>query len=145
MAGGKEFERFGHKPQKKHVVLAAGSVQAGFPSPAQDYLESPLNLNDLLIPRPAATFFIRAAGDSMLEAGICDGDILVVDRSLDGKDGNVVIAVVNNEFTVKILSKTKSVVKLKPANPKYKPIELHGDEECRLWGVVTAVIHCLPH
>ena len=127
----------------------AGSVVAGFPSPAEQYLEPPLDLNELLVKRPAATYFVRVQGDSMEGKGIYDGDLLVVDRSLDPRDGDVVIAAVDGEFTVKTLRKWKrgtvaverKAVWLEAANPKYPDIILKGMNELRLFGKVTAVIH----
>ena len=136
-------------PQKKTAKqtecgkppLMATPVAAGFPSPAEQYIESPLDLNELLVHRPAATFFIRAAGDSMTGAGIRPGDILVVDRSLEARDGSIVIACVDNEFTVKFLRSDGERWYLQPANRKYKPITFSEGMEFRIFGVVTAVIH----
>ena len=121
--------------------LMATPVAAGFPSPAEQYIESPLDLNELLVHRPAATFFVRAAGDSMTGAGIHPGDILVVDRSLEARDGSIVIACVDNEFTVKFLRSDGERWYLQPANRKYKPITFSEGMELRIFGVVTAVIH----
>jgi DNA polymerase V len=121
--------------------LMVSPVAAGFPSPAEQYIESPLDLNKLLVTKPAATYFVRAEGDSMLGAGIRSGDILVVDRSLNAVDGSIVIAAVDNEFTVKYLRKDESGIRLEPANRKYKPITFCDGMELRLFGVVTAVIH----
>lgn len=116
-------------------------ASCGFPSPAEQYVESPLDLNELLVTRPAATYFVRAAGDSMLDAGIREGDILVVDRSLEAADGSVVIACVDGEFTVKYLRKDAEGLRLEPGNRKYRPIRFTEGMELRLFGVVTAVIH----
>ena len=121
--------------------LMATPVAAGFPSPAEQYVESPLDLNELLIHRPAATFFVRAAGDSMIGAGIHSGDILVVDRSLDARDGSIVIACVDNEFTVKFLRSDGENWFLQPANRNYRAITFSEGMELKLFGVVTAVIH----
>jgi len=121
--------------------LLAMPVIAGFPSPAEQYIEAPLDLNDLLVHKPAATFFVRAAGDSMLGAGIHPGDILVVDRSLPAEDGAVVIAAVDNEFTVKYYRNDTAGVRLEAANRHYKPIVFSPETEVQLFGVVTAVIH----
>ena len=121
--------------------LMATPVVAGFPSPAEQYIESPLDLNELLVHRPAATFFVRAAGDSMTGAGIRPGDILVVDRSLEARDGSIVIACVDNEFTVKFLRSDGERWYLQPANRKYKPITFSEGMELRIFGMVTAVIH----
>ena len=125
--------------------LVTSTVLAGFPSPAEQYVEEPLDLNELLVAHPAATFFVRAAGDSMTGAGIRPGDILVVDRSLEARDGAVVIASVDNEFTVKFLRKDAEGVRLEAANRRYKPIVFSEEMELRIFGVVTAVIHRFPH
>ncbi len=127
--------------EKKKTPLMAVPVAAGFPSPAEQYVESPLDLNELLIHRPAATFFVRAAGDSMIGAGIHSGDILVVDRSLDARDGSIVIACVDNEFTVKFLRSDGENWFLQPANRNYRAITFSEGMELKLFGVVTAVIH----
>lgn len=116
-------------------------VSCGFPSPAEQYVEAPLDLNDLLVKRPAATFFVRAAGDSMLGAGIRPGDILVVDRSVSPRNGSIVIACIDNEFTVKFLRLDHGACRLEPANRKYKTICLDSERELRIFGVVTACIH----
>ena len=133
----------------------SGSVVAGFPSPAEQYLEPPLDLNELLVRRPAATYFVRVEGDSMSGAGIHDGDLLVVDRSLRPADGDVIIASVDGDFTVKTLrlgkreegkgkreeGKGKREVWLEPANPKFSAIKLESFQELDYFGKVTACIH----
>ncbi len=129
------------KGNKIYPQLMETPVIAGFPSPAEQYVESPLDLNELLVHQPAATFFIRASGDSMLGAGIHSGDILVVDRSLEAVDGSVVIAAVDNEFTVKYLRRDQTGLRLEAANRKYRPLLFSEGMELRLFGVVTAVIH----
>jgi len=116
-------------------------VQAGFPSPADDYLEDRLDLNTHLIQNKESTFFVKAQGESMLGAGIHQGDILVVDKSLTPKSGKIVIAVVDGEFTVKRLHKYKSVITLKAENPEFEDIKIEGTIELIIWGVVTSVIH----
>ncbi|HSG99177.1 MAG TPA: translesion error-prone DNA polymerase V autoproteolytic subunit [candidate division Zixibacteria bacterium] len=121
--------------------LMSAAVAAGFPSPADDYAEGSLDLNQLLVKRPAATFFVRVSGDSMIEAGIHDRDLLVVDRSLEPADGAVVIAVVNGELTVKRLRRRGARLLLLPANPRYRPLELDPEGDNQLWGVVTHAIH----
>lgn len=118
-------------------------VPAGFPSPAADYEENELDLNKHLIKNPAATFFVRVTGDSMTGAGIQDGDLLVVDRSLDPKDKNVVIAAVNGELTVKRIRIRRKKVFLEPENVNYSPQEISEDSDFQVWGVVTNVIHSL--
>ena len=126
----------------------SGSVVAGFPSPAEQYLEPPLDLNELLVKRPAATYFVRVEGDSMVGAGIRDGDLLVVDRSLRPADGDVIIASVDGDFTVKTLrlgkreeGKGKREVWLEPANPKFSVIKFESFQELDYFGKVTACIH----
>lgn len=124
--------------------LMESTVAAGFPSPAEQYAETPLDLNELLVRNPPATYFVRAAGDSMVGAGIRSGDILVVDRSLDAADGSIVIANVDGEFTVKYLRTADGQITLEPANRRYRPIRFTEGMELRLFGVVTAVIHRFP-
>ncbi len=123
------------------VPFMGGCVVAGFPSPAEQYVERPLDLNELLVARPAATYFVRAEGDSMEGAGIRPGDLLVVDRSLEPVNGSVVIACVDGEFTVKTLRKGRGWVRLEAANPAYPSIRFSREMELRVFGVVTAVIH----
>ena len=118
----------------------AGSVVAGFPSPAEQYMEPPLDLNELLVKRPAATYFVRVSGDSMIGAGINDGDILVVDRSLRPADGDIIIACVDGEFTVKRLKYGEQVC-LEPANQNYPVLALKKGQELDYFGKVTACIH----
>ena len=129
--------------QKTKVVrpLFSCGVSAGFPSPADDYIDRMLDLNELLVQNPAATFFVRVAGDSMTGAGINHDDLLVVDRSLEPISGKIVIAVLNGELTVKRLLKNEKSCELVAENPKYSPIELTEESECEVWGVVTSVIH----
>lgn len=115
----------------------------GFPSPAQDYVEQAIDLNDLCIKHPAATYLVRAAGDSMIGAGIHSEDILIVDRSLTAAHGDVVIAAVNGDMTCKYLE-LRPQVRLVPANRHYPPIVLHDAETLDVFGVVTNVIHHIP-
>ena len=124
-----------------------GSVVAGFPSPAEQYLEPPLDLNELLVKCPAATYFVRVQGDSMIGRAIYEGDILVVDRSLDPCDGDVVIASVDGEFTVKTLRISNApnrCIRLEAANPMYSDIVLRPGQELNCFGKVTACIHRFP-
>ncbi|MEM6254844.1 MAG: translesion error-prone DNA polymerase V autoproteolytic subunit [Cyanobacteria bacterium P01_D01_bin.156] len=116
-------------------------VSAGFPSPADDYVEPTLDLNDLLIQNPVATFMVRASGDSMTPAGIFDGDVLVVDRSITAKAGRVVVAAINGELTVKRVRYQGSTMFLDPDNKRYPPIEVTEFTDLTIWGVVTNVIH----
>ena len=123
--------------------LFLSRVPAGFPSPADDYIEGSLDLNQHLIKHKAATFFVRVTGDSMLGAGIHDGDLLIVDRSLEAQDKSVVVALVNGEFTVKRIKKEHERVWLMPENKNYQPMEMLEGSELEVWGVVTNVIHKL--
>lgn len=118
-------------------------VQAGWPSPADDYIDARINLHELLVTNPPATFFLRAAGDSMIECGIRDGDLLVVDRSRDVAPNRVVIAAVDGELLVKRLKRAGGKTWLAPANPEYPDIDITDREYVYIWGVVTYVIHRL--
>lgn len=119
------------------------TVPAGFPSPADDYAEGPLDLNRHLIRHPAATFFVRVKGDSMIGAGIFSGDLLIVDRAMNPTNGSIVIAVVNGDLTVKRLHRSKGGITLLPENPAYRPIEIDHSTDFEVWGVVTKAIHFL--
>jgi DNA polymerase V len=119
------------------------SVPAGFPSPAADYAEGPLDLNEYLIKHPAATFFVRVIGDSMLGAGIYPNDLLIVDRAVDATNGSIVIAVVNGDLTIKRLHESQGRVVLLSENPAYPPMELDHSMTFEVWGVVTKAIHFL--
>lgn len=121
--------------------LFSSHVAAGFPSPADDYVEGSLDLNEHLIEHREATFFVRAQGHSMTGAGIVDGDLLVVDRALEARDGDIVIAAIDGELTLKRLYKRQGAIRLVPENPRYQPIQLQDGQELTLWGVVTSVIH----
>lgn len=127
----------------KRVVIpfASSTVTAGFPSPANDYHETPLDLNDKLVQNPAATFLVRVDGDSMRDAGIFPGDLLVVDKSAEARDGSIVVAIVNNDFTLKRLRHgPDGTVMLVAENPAYKPITFSEGDEGAIWGVVKHVI-----
>ena len=116
-------------------------VSAGFPSPAEEFIEKPLDLNELLIRHPSSSFFLRVAGTSMEGAGIDDGDLLLVDRAVEPTNGRIVIAVVNGELTVKRLRYTPTGKPyLQAENPDYAPIEIAAETDCHLWGVVVNVI-----
>ena len=131
--------------KEKLDLLFAPGVKAGFPSPAGDYLHESLDFNRDLIKHPEATFYGRVDGDSMTEAGICDGDIAVIDRSLEPQNGNVVVAYINNEFTIKYLDlthKKDGYIELRPANNKYKPIRIDESDTFEVWGVVVWTIKC---
>lgn len=113
------------------------TVQCGFPSPAEDHAQQRLDLNALLIKQPDATFFMRVRGPSMCDAGIDDGDYVVIDRSVRAKHGDIVVAVIDGEFTIKRLSQKKGRISLVPANPTFPCIELKEGQELVVWGVVT--------
>ena len=130
-------------PNRLSLPLFTGKVAAGFPSPADDYVEKNLDLNELLVQKPAATFFVRAQGESMLGAGIHPNDILVVDRSLEAVPGKVVICAINGELTVKRLERVNEQWQLKAENSDYADIVIHDELELVIWGVVTNVIHAL--
>ena len=123
------------------LPLYGSKVRAGFPSPADDYIEGKLDLNAHIVKHPAATFFVRASGDSMINAGIRDNDILVVDKSLEASHGKIVIAAIDGELTVKRLSCQNGRVKLMAENPDYKPIDITEEQDLFIWGIVTHVIH----
>lgn len=121
-----------------HIPLFSHKVAAGFPSPADDYIQERLSLDEHLIHHKEATFFVRAKGNSMWGAGIFDGDLLVVDKSLHPKSGDIVIAVVDGDLTVKRLVKRGNIIILKPENSKFSDIEFHEGQELLIWGVVTS-------
>lgn len=125
------------------IPLYTSLVPAGFPSPADDYLENPIDLNSYVSKNPSATYFVRVDGDSMINSGIFDGDLVAVDRAVEAKSGHVVIAAVNGELTIKRLIKQNETWYLSPNNPSYKPIEISEELDCVIWGVVTYVIHSL--
>lgn len=126
-----------------NIPLFNSKVAAGFPSPADDYIEKTLDLNDLLVQKSAATFFVRAEGESMLGAGIHPNDILVVDRSLEPVVGKVIICALNGELTVKRLKSMGNEIVLGAENPAYSDIVVQKDIDLVIWGVVTNVIHSL--
>lgn len=115
-------------------------VPAGFPSPAQDHAVSRIDLNQVLIRHPLATYFMTVSGPSMRDAGIDDGDRLVVDRALTPQHGNVVVAVIDGEFTVKRLHRRNGIVKLVAANPTFPEIRMREETDLQVWGVVTFCI-----
>ncbi|WP_422397672.1 translesion error-prone DNA polymerase V autoproteolytic subunit [Shewanella baltica] len=132
------LDRFAKHTQYR-LSLFSSLIAAGFPSPAQDYVEQTLDLNELCIKHPAATFFVKVQGDSMIDAGIFSGDILVVDRSLQPAHGDTVVAAVNGEFTVKQLQ-LRPVVQLLPRNALFSPIVINDESELNIFGVVTNVV-----
>jgi DNA polymerase V len=134
-------------PSKTPIALAlplfTGKVAAGFPSPADDYVEKTLDLNELLVQKPAATFFARAQGESMLGAGIHPNDILIIDRSLKPVPGKIVICALNGDLVVKRLKQRKGEWILASENPAYPDIAIQEELDMVVWGIVTNVIHPL--
>lgn len=130
-------------PEDQWIPLYLSPVTAGFPSAADDYVDQQVNLHELLVHNSAATFFVRAVGDSMLGAGVHDGDLLVVDRSAEATSGRVVIAALDGELTVKRLVRRKGRALLLPENPTYPEIDITDREYVHIWGVVTYVVHKL--
>ena len=127
----------------KLELQLAPSIKAGFPNPADDYQQDRLDFNRDLIRHPETTFYGRVSGDSMVDAGICDGDIAVIDRSVEPSDGDVVVGYVNEEFTIKFLDlkhKDEGFIELRPANKDYKPIRINADDDFEVWGVVVWTI-----
>ncbi|MBR4804286.1 MAG: translesion error-prone DNA polymerase V autoproteolytic subunit [Bacteroidales bacterium] len=121
----------------------APELRAGFPSPAEDYMQDSLDFNRDLIRHPESTFYGRVKGDSMIDAGINDGDIAVIDKSGEPHNGSIVVAYINNEFTIKYLDTThrdEGYIELRPANAKYKPIRIDQDDDFEVWGVVVYTI-----
>lgn len=123
------------------LPYADGGIRAGFPSPAQDYLTETIDLNRELIDHPAATFYVKVVGDSMEEEGISDGDLLIVDKSLNPEHGDLTVCCLNGDFTLKRLCITKDGhIRLMPSNPRYSPIEVTEDSDFMVWGVVLYTI-----
>lgn len=122
------------------LPLFGNQVPAGFPSPAEDYLERHLSLDEHLVPNKNSTFLVRARGNSMTGAGIFDGDLMVVDKGLNATVGDIVVAVVDGEFTVKYLALANGAFCLQPANSRFKIIEFKDGQELQIWGVVTSTI-----
>jgi DNA polymerase V len=122
------------------LPLILARVPAGFPSPAEDYIEEGLDIARYLVRRPKTTFFMRVEGDSMIGAGINDGDLLVIDRAESARDKSIVVVRVDDEFCVKQLRILKGRYWLYPANERYQPIEISGGDDAEVWGVVTHAI-----
>ena len=130
-------------PKKENGLgqwLAEEGISAGFPSPADDFKETRISLDRELVKNKEATFYARVSGDSMVGAGLDDGDLLVIDRSLNPENGKIAVCLVDGEFTVKRIKKEKNKLYLMPENIKYKPIELKEENELIIWGVVEYVI-----
>lgn len=120
--------------------MAQEGIHAGFPSPATDYMTQAIDLNKELVRHPAATFYGRVVGDSMIDAGVDEGDILVIDRALEAQDGDMAVCFVDGEFTLKHLKMKEGRIALVPANDKYPVIEVDEGTDFKMWGVVTYVI-----
>ena len=125
---------------KMPLPYADGGIRAGFPSPAQDYISEAIDLNSELIAHPAATFYGRVVGDSMSGEGIDEGDILVIDKSLDPSNGDLAVCQIDGEFTLKRLNIQKGRVMLMPSSPNYPPIAINEENEFVIWGIVTYTI-----
>ena len=123
------------------LPLVSASVEAGFPSPADDHMEHGIDLNEELIRNPAATFLIRVQGESMRDAGIHSGDTLIVDKSVTPTDRKIVVAMIDGNFTVKRFRKTNERIFLEAANTIFAPIEVVEEQELTIWGAVTYIIH----
>ncbi|HCR6415516.1 TPA: translesion error-prone DNA polymerase V autoproteolytic subunit [Shigella flexneri] len=122
--------------------LFSDLVQCGFPSPAADYVEQRIDLNQLLIQHPSATYFVKASGDSMIDGGISDGDLLIVDSTITASHGDIVIAAVDGEFTVKKLQ-LRPTVQLIPMNSAYSPITISSEDTLDVFGVVIHVVKAM--
>lgn len=132
----------GYQANKKYLIpLLLSKVSAGFPSSAENFIDKVLDLNDLLIKHPTATYFIRVKGDSMINAGIQSNDILIVDRALEATNNKIVIARLNDELTIKRIIKENDKIYLMPDNDNYSPIMITEDIDFEIWGVVVFVIH----
>jgi DNA polymerase V len=136
-AGVVDLIQFTQAKQRVILPLYTSKVSAGFPSPADDHVEQRLNPSDYLVENDTTTFFVRVKGDSMIEAGIFDNDVLVIDRSRTQQTGDIVLAVLDGEFTVKTLDWSRKSVKLIPANRNYPVIEIKKGQSLEIWGVVT--------
>jgi DNA polymerase V len=128
---------------KMTIPLYTSKVRAGFPSPAEEYIEAKLDLNVHLIPHPNSTYIVKIEGDSMTGAGIYSGDMAIVDRSLEPKNQDIVIAVVDQEITIKRLVKTKQGITLCAENPNFEPISFSNEQELTIWGVVVHTIRSM--
>ncbi len=126
--------------EKQPLPLYSSRPAAGFPAPGDDLIEKVLDVNDLVVKNPASTFFVRVEGDSMTGAGIFSGDVLVVDRSLNPKDGSIVVAAVYGEMVVKRLRLVNGSHVLASENEHYEPIEVSNNDDCFIWGVVVGSV-----
>ena len=138
---GKELSFYSMDEKVLDIPFYQSNVPAGFPSPAEDFMDLDLNLQEHLVQHPSATFCVRVTGDSMQNAGIFSGDVMVVDRALESKNNSIVLAVLDGEFTVKRIQKRAGKLYLKPENKNFSPIEIIEEMNFQVWGVVTHIIH----
>ena len=138
---GKELSFYSMDEKVLDIPFYQSNVPAGFPSPAEDFMDLDLNLQEYLVQHPSATFCVRVTGDSMQNAGIFSGDVMVVDRALESKNNSIVLAVLDGEFTVKRIQKRAGKLYLKPENKNFSPIEIIEEMNFQVWGVVTHIIH----
>ena len=134
------FSPVANQPQPHAIPLISFRMPAGFPSPANDYIEEGLDLNCFLVQHKEASFMFTIEGDSMRDAGILDGDKVIVDRSVSARHGCIVIAIVNGDYTVKRLYKRGKRIELHPANPAFQPIVFDAGQELQIWGVVVGSV-----
>ena len=123
------------------LPLAACAISAGFPSPAEEYIELAIDLNKELIKHPAATFYARVKGSSMIDAGIADGDLLIIDKALEPKDGDIAVCFIDGEFTLKRLALKEDGIYLMPANAEFKPIRITEENDFLVWGMLAYIVH----
>ena len=135
------MDSFDSATKRFRIPLLNDSVSAGFPSPADDYTEENIDLNEHLISNPFSTFFLRVKGDSMINAGIKDKDLIIVDKSLVAKPGNIIIAMIDGEFTIKRLSIKNDELYLKAENHNYPDFSFKNHIDVQIWGVVIYSIH----
>ena len=144
VAAAKEsFKTFGFSTKDERIKLLENSISAGFPSPADDFKELRISLDNELVRNKESTFYARVSGDSMENAGLSDGDLLVIDRSLSPENKKIAVCYLEGEFTVKRIIKKKGSIYLKPENKNYKEIEIKDGDELIIWGIVTYVIKSL--
>ena len=138
---GEELSFYSIDEKVLDIPFYQSNVPAGFPSPAEDFMDLALNLQEYLVQHPSATFCVRVTGDSMQNAGIYSGDVMVVDRALEPQNNTIVLAILDGEFTVKRIQKKGQELYLKPENSKFKPIQITEEMNFQVWGVVTHIIH----
>tara|TARA_X000000950_G_scaffold92419_1_gene116331 strand:+ start:3088 stop:3537 length:450 start_codon:yes stop_codon:yes gene_type:complete len=138
---GEELSFYSMDEKVLDIPFYQSNVPAGFPSPAEDFMDLDLNLQEYLVQHPSATFCVRVTGDSMQNAGIYSGDVMVVDRALEPQNNTIVLAILDGEFTVKRIQKKGQELYLKPENSKFKPIQITEEMNFQVWGVVTHIIH----